>query len=108
MRQVRIEGNVRKISSAESDEYFESRPRENRASSALSRQSETLQERESFDSEIRNLSESNDDIRRPGHWGGYVVEPVLFEFWQGGVKRSHDRFRYTLNGAEWKVVRLYP
>ena len=108
MRQVRIEGRVRKISSAGSDEYFESRPRESRASSSLSKQSEPLQERESFDSEIRNLSESNCEIKRPGHWGGYVVEPVLFEFWQGGIKRSHDRFRYTKRGAEWKIVRLYP
>jgi pyridoxamine-phosphate oxidase len=108
MRQVRIEGRVRKISAAESDEYFESRPRESRASSALSRQSETLPERESFESEIRNLLESNSEIKRPGHWGGYIAEAVLFEFWQGGIKRSHDRFRYTKNGTEWKVVRLYP
>jgi len=108
MRQVRIEGNVRKTSSAESDIYFESRPRESRASSALSRQSEYLPERETFDSEIKSLSESNSEIKRPEHWGGYIAEPVLFEFWQGGIKRSHDRFRYTKNGAEWKVVRLYP
>ena len=108
MRQIRIEGNVKEIPTYESDEYFESRPRESRASSALSRQSEILNEKEIFDSEIKNLALSDRKIVRPVHWGGYIVEPVLFEFWQGGIKRSHDRFIYTLNGTDWKVVRLYP
>lgn len=108
MRQVRIEGSVKKISALESDEYFKSRPRENMASSALSLQSRELPSREVFDAGVRRLSECTDEIKRPEHWGGYIVEPVLFEFWQGGINRAHDRFRFTVNGSQWKVERLYP
>ena len=108
MRQIRIEGNVKEIPTYESDEYFESRPRESRASSALSKQSTPLDKKENFDSAIKNLAMSDRKIVRPSHWGGYIVEPILFEFWQGGIKRSHDRFRYTLNDTDWNVVRLYP
>lgn len=108
MRQVRIEGSVKKISSSESDEYFKSRPRESMASSALSSQSLQLPSREIFDADVKRLSECADEIKRPEHWGGYIVEPVLFEFWQGGINRAHDRFRFTGKGSQWKVVRLYP
>lgn len=108
MRQVRIEGSVKKISTSESDEYFKSRPRENMASSALSLQSRELPSREIFDAGVRRLSECADEIKRPEYWGGYIVEPVLFEFWQGGINRAHDRFRFTVKGTQWNVERLYP
>ena len=108
MRQVRIEGSVKKIEPPESDEYFKSRPRESMASSALSSQSRELPSREIFDADVRRLSEGADEIKRPEHWGGYIVEPVLFEFWQGGINRAHDRFRFTRQSSLWKVKRLYP
>lgn len=108
MRQVRIEGSVKKIASSESDEYFKSRPRESMASSALSSQSRELPSREIFDASVKRLCEGADEIKRPEHWGGYIVEPVLFEFWQGGINRAHDRFRFTVKDSQWKVERLYP
>lgn len=107
MRQVRIEGSVKKIEPPESDEYFKSRPRESMASSALSGQSRELPSREIFDADVKRLSEGADEIKRPEHWGGYIVEPVLFEFWQGGINRAHDRFRFTKQVSRWKVERLY-
>jgi pyridoxamine 5'-phosphate oxidase len=108
MRQVRIEGSVKKIAPSESEEYFKSRPRESMSSSALSSQSRELPSREIFDTDVKRLSESVQEIERPEHWGGYIVEPVLFEFWQGGINRAHDRFRFTGKGSRWNAVRLYP
>lgn len=109
MRQVRIEGVATKIASHESDLYFDSRPFESQASSAMSKQSEPLNDREEFDNAVAQLGTSNQKINRPNHWGGYSVKPHSFEFWQGGIGRSHDRFLYSLqDGKEWKIQRLYP
>lgn len=119
MRQIRIEGVATKIEDKESDLYFNSRPVASQASSALSKQSETLREREEFDKSVKQLEASGQKIIRPIHWGGYLVKPHLFEFWQGGVGRSHDRFLYTLqtapnskapnpNNNNWIIDRLYP
>jgi len=119
MRQIRIEGVTTKIPGEESDFYFNSRPLASKASSALSKQSESLKDRAEFENSITKLTTSNEKIKRPTHWGGYLVKPHLFEFWQGGLARSHDRFIYTQQPAQksiynsqnnntWVITRLYP
>ncbi|MDP3451697.1 MAG: pyridoxamine 5'-phosphate oxidase [Bacteroidales bacterium] len=108
MRQIRIEGVAGKIDPKESDRYFMSRPVENRASACLSQQSSILENRDDFDNRVVSLTQSNKEIKRPEHWGGYVVKPSSFEFWQGGTGRAHDRFLYKRDGKSWKIVRLYP
>ncbi len=109
MRQIRIEGVACKIPDIESDSYFNSRPFASQASSALSKQSEILKERLDFENAVNKLATSNNKIERPSHWGGYLVKPHLFEFWQGGIGRSHDRFLYTHNIRQmWTIERLYP
>lgn len=108
MRQVRIEGKAKKISSQESDTYFNSRPIESRASAILSKQSRTLANKDKFDELIEELSNSENILERPQNWGGYVVVPNRFEFWQGGKGRSHDRFEFYLEENQWQIRRLYP
>ncbi|MFA5641737.1 MAG: pyridoxamine 5'-phosphate oxidase [Bacteroidales bacterium] len=119
MRQVRIEGVAAKIAPQESDQYFNSRPIANQASSALSKQSEPLLETEEFEKAVAKLENSSNIIERPSYWGGYLVKPHTFEFWQGGLGRSHDRFLYTQQATadskpqeqskdRYKIERLYP
>lgn len=108
MRQIRIEGKASKIPELESNKYFDSRPRESKASALLSKQSEPLLNKESFDNEVDQLIASQKQIERPANWGGYIVKPTLFEYWQGGKSRSHDRFEYYKESDLWKIRRLYP
>ncbi|MEA5006977.1 MAG: pyridoxamine 5'-phosphate oxidase [Rikenellaceae bacterium] len=108
IRQVRVEGLVERCSEQISDEYFNSRPLPNRAASLLSKQSEPLDDKEAFDNNVIRLSENEEMVTRPQHWGGYILKPQLFEFWQNKEHRSHDRFAYTLEGPGWKISRLYP
>ncbi len=108
LRQVRVEGLVERCSEQISDEYFNSRPLPNRAASLLSKQSEPLDDKEEFDNNVIRLSENEEMVTRPQHWGGYILKPQLFEFWQNKEHRSHDRFAYTLEGPGWKISRLYP
>lgn len=108
-RQVRLTGLVEKIPAAESDEYFYSRPRESRVSANASPQSQVIESREWLDDKYKKFSKETKDIKRPGHWGGYRVKPVVFEFWQGRPGRLHDRLQYTLeNDGSWKIERLAP
>lgn len=108
IRQVRVEGLVERCSEQISDDYFNSRPLPNRAASLLSKQSEPLDDKEEFDNNIIRLSENEEMVIRPQHWGGFILKPQLFEFWQNKEHRSHDRFAYTLEGPGWKITRLYP
>ena len=108
IRQVRVEGLVERCSEQISDDYFNSRPLPNRAASLLSKQSEPLDDKEAFDNNVKRLAENEEMVTRPEHWGGYVLKPQLFEFWQNREHRSHDRFAYTLEGPGWKITRLYP
>jgi len=108
IRQVRVEGLVERCSEQISDDYFNSRPLPNRAASLLSKQSEPLYDKEEFDNNIIRLSENEEMVIRPQHWGGFILKPQLFEFWQNREHRSHDRFAYTLEGPGWKITRLYP
>ncbi|MDD2584623.1 MAG: pyridoxamine 5'-phosphate oxidase [Bacteroidales bacterium] len=119
MRQIRVEGIAKKIAPQESDQYFNSRPIASQASSALSKQSEPLLEPVEFEKAVAKLENSSNIIERPTHWGGYLVKPHSFEFWQGGLGRSHDRFLYTqqtdiedktqnLGNNSYVIKRLYP
>jgi pyridoxamine 5'-phosphate oxidase len=108
-RQVRLTGLVEKITVAESDEYFYSRPKESQVGANVSPQSQVIESREWLDENYKNLAKENKDIKRPRHWGGYRVKPVIFEFWQGRPGRLHDRLQYTLlDNGSWKIERLAP
>ncbi|MFO7997488.1 MAG: pyridoxamine 5'-phosphate oxidase [Bacteroidales bacterium] len=109
-RQVRIQGRVEKISQAESDAYFASRPRESQLGALASPQSMTIKGRELLEKRFEELREIHQGktLPRPGHWGGYRLIPTSLEFWQGRESRLHDRLLYTREEAGWKMDRLAP
>ncbi len=109
-RQVRVRGNVVKLSDAESDEYFNSRPEGSRIGAWVSPQSREISGREWIEEKEQELKEYFEEhpLVRPAHWGGYVLEPVEIEFWQGRASRLHDRIRYIREDQQWKIVRLAP
>ncbi|WP_407884453.1 pyridoxamine 5'-phosphate oxidase [Scytonema sp. NUACC26] len=110
-RQIRISGRVEKISDAESDEYFYSRPLNSRLGAWASNQSEAIESRAVLEQRIQELQTKyqNQDVPRPLHWGGFRTIPVEIEFWQGRPNRLHDRLRYTrLDDGSWKIERLSP
>ena len=110
-RQVRITGLVQKVNSAESDEYFMSRPAGSRIGAWVSPQSQVIRDRQWLDeNEKEQLRKfEGKEITRPDHWGGYRVNPITIEFWQGRSNRLHDRIQYSLDEkGEWKVERLAP
>ena len=110
-RQVRIVGLVSKVAQEESDAYFQSRPEGSRLGAWASPQSKVIASREWLDLRYEELvkEKSGKAIERPPHWGGYVVKPVVMEFWQGRPSRLHDRLQYTLQeNGEWKIERLAP
>lgn len=108
-RQVRITGIIKKVSSTESDEYFHSRPLGSQIGAIVSPQSSIIESREWLEEKYARLEKEVRHVERPIHWGGYILSPVLIEFWQGRPSRLHDRFEYSLqeNGG-WKAERLAP
>ena len=110
-RQVKITGLVQKISEKESDEYFFSRPEGSRIGAWTSPQSEVIENRDWLDDRYRHLvaEMKGQQIPRPPPWGGYIVKPVIMEFWQGRPSRLHDRIQYVIeNNGTWKMDRLAP
>jgi pyridoxamine 5'-phosphate oxidase len=108
-RQVRVEGMVEKVSAAESEEYFASRPPGARLSAWASEQSEPVSSRAVLESAMQEMRKRyGEKPPRPPHWGGYRVIPQRIEFWQGRADRLHDRLLYTLEGAGWRIERLAP
>ncbi|ELR97864.1 pyridoxamine 5'-phosphate oxidase [Gloeocapsa sp. PCC 73106] len=110
-RQVRIEGKVSKITPAESDAYFFSRPRGSQLGAWVSNQSQIIASREVLEKELEALEikYQSQKIPRPEHWGGMRLAPVRIEFWQGRPNRLHDRLRYRLvSGEQWLRERLAP
>ncbi|MFM6593327.1 MAG: pyridoxamine 5'-phosphate oxidase [Dolichospermum sp.] len=110
-RQVRIVGTVEKISSAESDSYFEVRPPFSRLGAWASNQSEVIVNRDVLEAKLIEFQRKyeNQEVPRPAHWGGLRVIPQEIEFWQGRSSRLHDRLRYTLiDNGNWKIERLSP
>ena len=110
-RQVRVEGSISKIDPAESDAYFHSRPVGSRIGAWASPQSSVISTREVIEENVTELAKSFEgkEIDRPPHWGGYIVKPVIVEFWQGRSNRLHDRIQYkSVSEGNWKIQRLAP
>jgi pyridoxamine 5'-phosphate oxidase len=110
-RQVRVEGRVERISGAESDEYFATRPRESQLGAVASPQSEVIERREVLENRYAELDKFYQDreIERPDNWGGYRLKPDLVEFWQNREGRLHDRIAYQFQGdGSWSIKRLAP
>ena len=108
-RQVRIEGSVEKVSAAESDEYFASRPLGSRIGAWASTQSATIASRPWLEARVKAAeAQYGGSPPRPPHWGGFRVLPDWLEFWQGRQSRLHDRIAYTRESTGWVVSRLSP
>ena len=109
-RQVRIEGEVEKVSEAESDEYFHSRPLGSKLGAWTSDQSQPVASRNELEKRFEEFGwKFGDNVPRPPHWGGYRVKPEVIEFWQGRENRLHDRLRYTRQAdGGWLIERLAP
>jgi pyridoxamine 5'-phosphate oxidase len=109
-RQIRILGWAEKTGYEESESYFHSRPLDSQLAAAISNQSTEVPSRafleEKFEALKRKLKGSRPDC--PAHWGGYLVRPVNFEFWQGRENRLHDRIVYELENNDWIIKRLAP
>jgi pyridoxamine 5'-phosphate oxidase len=108
-RQVRIKGTVEKVTVAESDQYFYSRPAASRIGAWASPQSAEIPNREFLEeAEKRFAADFGDTVPRPAHWGGYRLQATEIEFWQGRPSRLHDRIHYQLKDAHWRITRLAP
>ena len=109
-RQIRINGTVAKVSDMESDVYFKLRPAGSRLGAWASEQSSVIANRKILeDNMLKYEQQFGNNIPRPPHWGGYVVQPLKIEFWQGRSNRLHDRILYTLQlDGNWTRERLAP
>jgi pyridoxamine 5'-phosphate oxidase len=109
-KQVRIEGPVQRTSAQESAEYVRTRPRGSQLSALASPQSRPVAGRDVLERRIAELEagDARDDLPVPAWWGGYLLMPNSFEFWQHREDRLHDRLRYTLRENEWTIERLAP
>lgn len=117
-RQVRVEGPCERLTTQESQTYFDTRARGSRIGAWASQQSSILKPqgsgddgRRELENQVANITqrfEGKDDIPVPDFWGGLRVKPEMVEFWQGRESRLHDRFRYTRDGEQWVVERLSP
>ena len=111
-RQVRVEGGVLRVDRDKSERYFRKRPKGSRLGAVVSNQSTPLPGRAPLEAKLRALEEiykDTDDVPPPENWGGYCVEPKLFEFWQGRPNRLHDRLIYKKEGeSSWILGRLSP
>lgn len=109
-RQVIVYGEAEKLSEAESEAYFHSRPRASQIGAWASHQSQSISSREALDDAFQEMTDrfGQDAIPLPSFWGGYRVVPQRIEFWQGRSGRLHDRFMYQRKGHVWTVQRLQP
>jgi pyridoxamine 5'-phosphate oxidase len=112
-RQVRVRGQVVQVPQQQSDEYFASRPRESQLGAWASPQSQVISDRSVLTEVLDQFRKQfeGSDVPRPPSWGGWLIAPTMFEFWQGRPSRLHDRFRYSRPNASataWTIERLAP
>ncbi|MFM7776248.1 MAG: pyridoxamine 5'-phosphate oxidase, partial [Actinomycetota bacterium] len=110
-RQVKILGSASRISGTDSDAYFATRPWSSQIGAWASDQSAPLSSREESEkrwAEFATKYPEGSQVPRPPHWGGFLVIPIMIEFWQGRYSRLHDRIRYTRDASTWKLERFYP
>ena len=109
-RQVRIEGSVERVPDQESERYFRTRPRDGQIAAWASSQSDVLGSRDELDARVREFERQFEgrEVPLPPHWGGYILVPEVWEFWQHRDSRLHDRFRYRREGEAWLIDRLAP
>lgn len=109
-RQVRIQGKVSKVADQVSDDYFNSRPRSSQIGAWASNQSTVIESRGTIEERVAYFEQKfkGIDVPRPEHWGGYLITPVNYEFWQGRASRLHDRLAFHEENGTWTVNRLAP
>ena len=111
-RQVRVRGSIEMLPRHESDAYFASRPRDSQLGAWASPQSEVIEGRDVLNQRHTEFAEKfgGAEVPRPPHWGGWLLVPEVFEFWQGRPNRLHDRFRYRRDDVtqDWLIERLAP
>lgn len=108
--QVRVEGVVERIAEADSDAYFQTRPRLSQVGAWASQQSARLEKRQDLLSRVAEIESryAGKDIPRPPNWGGFLLVPTRMEFWQGEPGRLHDRLIYEQSESGWQTHRLFP
>ena len=109
-RQIRIEGTVSRMPTDEAEQYFRSRPLGSRYGAWASIQSSVIPDRDWLDDAVKSIESRHSDgnVPLPPHWGGYILAPTLYEFWQGRPSRLHDRVQYRLVDETWHIERLAP
>jgi pyridoxamine 5'-phosphate oxidase len=109
-RQIRIEGKLEKVTAKVSEDYFALRPRGSQIGAWASPQSSKIVSREVLEQNEKDFTEKfqNQQVPRPEHWGGYLLKPDYFEFWQGRENRLHDRISYEKTENNWEINRLAP
>ena len=108
-RQIRIEGIAERVVEQISDEYFKTRPKDSQIGAWASPQSSLIENRSILEERMKKLKERfPGEVPRPHQWGGYQINPVSFEFWQGRESRLHDRIYYVKEDQAWKIFRLSP
>ena len=110
-RQVIIEGSVTKVDRKTSEKYFAARPRDSQLGTwASHHQSQPIPSHKILEDEYKTLKErfKNQEIPCPPFWGGFLIIPTYFEFWQGRANRLHDRYCYQLNNGQWSIEQLAP
>ena len=109
-RQIRIEGEIKKVDKEVSDTYFSSRSRLSQLGAHASNQSQVIENYEELTDKLNSFDEQykDTDIPRPDHWGGFIVIPSSIEFWQGHDGRLHDRLKFENENDNWVMKRLSP